>query len=273
MGQERPGPPGQDHEGRGQQQLVGHGIEDGAQRRLLVADAGDQAVEEVRDPRQHEDAERPARTGPRARAPRAPGTRAMRRRVSWLAMVKTGSDMPGTAPLSVQAATKKRAAPAGSPCVRRTVRGAATRGGPSWSTSFATKSLQAFSWASPMPLLRHSSAFVPTPKPPLSKLKPPPLFEMPSPLTEATISPRGHVDDARGEVHLGLALGSAHADALDAHVAPALLGGEPGDGAGDDVLHALDLADLGQGSAPRARPGCCGRSPARRARCRASCAR
>jgi hypothetical protein len=63
-----------------------------------------------------------------------------------------------------------------------------------------------------------------------------------------------HVDHARGQVDLGLALAPPDPDALDPHAPTALLGGEAGDGAGDDVLHALDLADLGQGGRVRFRP-------------------
>ena len=45
------------------------------------------------------------------------------------------------------------------------------------------------SWASPRPLVRHSSESVPTPKPPLAKDAPPPLLDSPWPLAEIRISP------------------------------------------------------------------------------------
>jgi hypothetical protein len=45
------------------------------------------------------------------------------------------------------------------------------------------------SWASPRPLVRHSSESVPTPKPPLLNAAPPPLPDSPWPLAETRISP------------------------------------------------------------------------------------
>ena len=187
IGAGEPGPPGQRHEGRGQEQLVRHGIEHRPQGRLLVADAGDQAVEEVRDPRHHEDREGPLEPA-RQHQHHERRDQGHAEEGELIGNGKDGFGHAGTDPLWARR-TKEMGRPRGQP--RRATSGARSAYSKRsfWVTSFATKSLQAFSWASPMPLLRHSSAFVPTPKPPLSKLKPPPLFEMPSPLTEATISP------------------------------------------------------------------------------------